>query len=87
MLADLLFNSDFDSLKFPNRCSRKQFLDYFNVIFVSFQLAKTQAHIDAIVKAVKTFCSHFYFSGNSIRRSKRRPRDDRNQGDNLNPAA
>jgi ribonuclease HI len=82
--ASALFSADFDALRFPNRCSRKQFVDYFHVVFTAYEAATTPQQIAAVVRAVKAWNDHFYFQGTTIRR--RKPRSDpRNRGDNLHP--
>jgi ribonuclease HI len=84
--ANSLYTADFDTLRFPNQCSRRQFLEYFHVVFTALSTATTQAHVDAVVRAVKVWNDNFYFQSLFIRRRKSiRPVDARNRGDNRNP--
>lgn len=83
--ANSLYTADFNELRFPNKCSRKQFVDYFHVIFTAYEAATTQEQIEAVIRAVKAWNDNFYFKGTSIRRRRARRIDQRNRGDNLNP--
>jgi hypothetical protein len=53
--ASQLFNCDLDTLHFPNNCSRKQFLDYWDTMILGLELASAESHVHSSVKAVKLF--------------------------------
>jgi hypothetical protein len=82
--ASEIFGSDFDSLRFPNNCSRKQFLDYFVTVFSALNATSSDDQASCSVKAIQAFRDNFYFQGQCIRRSRRKPLDRRDSGTNAN---
>ncbi len=83
--AHNLFTADLCKVQFPNNCSRKQFLDYYLMIFTGFAKAAQDQHVHQSVKAAQLWRDSYYFDGDCIRRSKQKDPDKRNLGTNLNP--
>jgi ribonuclease HI len=83
--TEQLFNNDFAAIRFPNNCSRKQFLDYFVTVFASFDAVHENDQASQPIKAVQAFRNNFYFQGQCIRRVRHRTPNYCDPGDNSNP--
>jgi len=83
--AELLYSQDFSALRFPNNCSKKQFVDYFVTVFAALDASGSKDQAITSVKAIQAFRDNFYFQGHCIRRSRRKF-DPRDPGNNSNPS-
>jgi ribonuclease HI len=85
--ADHLFRTDIESLKFPNNCSRRQFLDYWDTVFIALNQAETPLQEATAAKAARAWSSAYHFEKHLIKRSKPRKVFPAtvDTGDNRNP--
>jgi ribonuclease HI len=70
--ASLLFQSSVDDLKYPNNCSRRQFLSYWDTIFLALLYAETEEEVNIAIKAARAWSRAYHFQGDTIKRSKPR---------------
>ncbi len=72
-LASEIFGTDFDSLRFLNNCSRKQFLDYFATVISALNATSSEDQATSSVTAIQAFRDHYYFQGQCSMCSRRQP--------------
>lgn len=65
-----LFATDLDALRFPNNCSRKQYVDYFATVALAFEQSTTPAETETAQKAWRLWCTNYRFEGLTIKRSR-----------------
>ena len=81
-----LYQTDLGSLRFPNNCSRKQFVDYYATFILGLEQSSCEADTEVARKAGALWHSNYRFEGLTIKRV-RPPRERcRDPGDNSNPA-
>ncbi len=81
-----LFNTDLDSLRFPNNCSRKQFADYYATVALALEQADAVTEVQTAQKAWRLWCSNYRFEGLSILRTRPRKTQPNDTGDNTYPS-
>ena len=82
-----VYRNDPSTFKFPNNCSRRQFLDYWDTVFIAFDQAESPLQEATAAKAAQAWSSAYHFEKHLIKKSKPRKVFPAtiDTGDNRNP--
>lgn len=84
-LVDIM-DIDFDTIQFPPRQSKEQFLDYFETVFSTLLFTTDMTRQHSAEKAIVEWAKHYHFVQNSIYRNRDRPSTHTSDpGDNMHP--
>jgi ribonuclease HI len=83
--AGRLYDTNLLDWRFPINCNIKQFMDYWNTVFLAILHASNADQVAITKTAIKAWNEHYYFIGDSIRYKRPRPSPNDNCDNHNSP--